>query len=66
LTNPDGSRTRDEHRAAIVERMNAYIAEGMKPDDALTKASADWQTVLKREGEEKIAEAKRLLGVEQS
>jgi hypothetical protein len=63
MPNHDGTRTRDEHRAAIVERMNAYIAKGIDPDESLTKASADWQAYLKHEGDEKIAECRRMLGI---
>jgi len=58
---PDGTRTRDEHRAEIVRRTNDYVGQGLTPDEALTKASADWQQFLKQEGDEKVAAVKRFL-----
>lgn len=61
MPNPDGTRTKDEHRQAILSLMRENVRAGMSPDDALTKASADWQERLRVEGERKIALVERWL-----
>jgi archaellum biogenesis protein FlaJ (TadC family) len=44
-----GMRTKDEIRADILQRMSRYVAAGVDPDDAMTKASADVRNDIETE-----------------
>ena len=63
MPNPDGTLTRDEHRAEIIRRAEAYLATGMSPDDAIGRAGADHRAALKAEGDRKIAAVRKFLGI---
>jgi len=56
MPNPDGTRTRDEHRAAIVYLYLKYEEAGMSKEEAMIAAGKEWHDILRREGDEKIAQ----------
>lgn len=63
MPNPDGTRTRDEHRRELVHRMMEHVNNGVDPDEALTRAAAEHKEQIQREGAQKIADVMRFLGV---
>jgi hypothetical protein len=56
-----GMRTKDEVRADILQRMSRYVGDGLDPDEAMTKASADVRNVIATEWAGKTAEVLRFL-----
>jgi hypothetical protein len=63
MPNPDGTRTKDEIRTSIRSLMLGYIMDGVDPDEALTKASADVKRDIETEWAGKTAEVLHWLGV---
>lgn len=62
MPNPNGTRTRDEHRQAILALAEKHVEQGKSPDDAITAAGAEWRERLRAEGDEKIAGVLKFLG----
>jgi hypothetical protein len=63
MPNPDGTRTRNEHRRELIHRMMTHIHNGVDPDEALTRAATEHREIIEREGAEKIAEVMKFLGI---
>jgi hypothetical protein len=63
MPNPDGTRTRDEHWAEIAIRADRYQAEGLSVEDAIERAGEDHRAAIQAEGDRKIAEVMKFLGV---
>jgi hypothetical protein len=63
MPKPDGTRTRDEHWTEIATRADRYLAEGLSVDDAIERAGEDHREAIKAEGERKIAEVMKFLGI---
>lgn len=64
MPNPDGTYTREEHRAAIFGLYVKNKESGMGDDDAMTKAGETWRESIKQLGEAKIAYVKASLGID--
>lgn len=63
MPKPDGTLTRDEHWAEIAKRADQYLADGLSVEDAIERAGEDHREAIKTEGERKIAEVMKFLGV---
>ena len=63
MPNPNGTRTKAEIRADIIERMAAHVAAGVNIDEALTKASAEVKQDIETVWAGKTAEVLRFLGI---
>lgn len=63
MPNPDGTRTRDEHRRELLGRMMEHISNGVDPDEALTRAAAEHKEQIQREGAQKISDVMKFLGI---
>jgi len=63
MPNPDGTRTRNEHRTELIRRMLDHIYNGVDPDEALARASAEYKEQIQREWAHKEAEVMKFLGI---
>lgn len=63
MPNPDGTRTRNEHRSELIRRMMDHVHNGIDPDEALTRAAAEHKEQIQREGAEKMAGVMKFLGI---
>lgn len=61
MPNPNGTRTRDEHRQAILGRVLGHVMNGKHPDEALTLASAEHKQQIEREADAKVEQVKNWL-----
>ena len=61
MPNPNGTRTRDEHRREIMGRVLGHVMDGVDPDEALTRAAAEHKQHIEREADEKVALVTRWL-----
>lgn len=61
MPNPDGTRTRDEHRREILARAQAYVAQGWLAEDAIAQAGEDHNEAIRREGDRKVEQIMRFL-----
>lgn len=63
MPNPDGTYTKDEHRLAILVRYRQNLDDGLPDKVAMSVAGEQWRAEIEAEGERKIADVKRFLGV---
>jgi len=63
VPNPDGTRTRDEIRRALIRRVYDYVFGGMDPDEALIRASLEVEHEIKIEWANKTHQIYRALGI---
>lgn len=63
MPNPDGTRTRNEHRRELIHRMMDHVNNGVDPHEAFTRAAAEYQEKIQREGAEKMTAVRRYLGL---
>ena len=63
MPNPDGTRTKDEHRRELIRRMMDKVHAGMDYEEALVKAGEEYREAIQQEGAEKIAGVMKFLGV---
>jgi len=65
VPNPDGTRTRNEIRSALIKRWMEKWESGMDKHDALTEASLEMRNEIQTEGAVKMAEVLRALGIKE-
>lgn len=61
MPNPDGTRTRNEHRREILARAQTYVSLGWLAEDAIDQAGEDHREAIKREGDRKVEQVMRFL-----
>ncbi len=58
-----GTMTREDHRQGVLDAYARNIAQGMEPEEAMTKAGADWRAQIAAQGAKEIAGVEKFLGI---